>query len=284
MRKKVLKDGAVLRSMVEDFNQEKSTEKMVSILLCFRDSDVFVPHLAGTNNIDLLNCDGHLYLPAFSNQAQMEGTYNDTFDAVSYDALSAIELAQGIADVEGILIDGFTNPFMVPRDLFDFVRKQESNINEDPEDALLEVGRLSTEQTVKIAVPYDTETGKVFQHFGHTEVFKIYTIINSDVVGTELVDTNGQGHSALSAFLKEQQVQFVMCGGIGSGAIHALEEYGIQVFGGVDDDADDSISELLAGILLYDPDVQCSHHGDGDCGCGDHEEGGCGCGGDCGCH
>lgn len=284
MRRKVLKDGVVLRNMIDDFNQEKSTEKMVSILMCFRDSDVLIPHLAGTNNIDLLTCDGHIYLPAFSNEEQMAGTYNDTFEAVSYDALAAIRLATEIPDVEGILIDGFTNAFMVPRDLFDFVNKQPSHVDETPEEALLEVGRRSTEETVRIAVPYDTETGKVFQHFGHTGVFKIYTIVDSDVVASALVDTSGQGHSALSTFLKEQGVQYVMCGGIGGGAINALEDYGIQVFGGVDEDADDSISELLAGLLLYDPDVQCSHHGDGDCECGDHEEGGCGCGGGCGCH
>lgn len=284
MRRKEFKDGVILRNLIEDFNQEKNTEKMASVLICFRDSEVVIPHLAGSDEVDLLKCDGHVYLPVYSNGKQMEGTYDDRYEGVSYTALDALELAEGFAEVEGILIDGFTNPFMVPGNLFEFVANLDSSIDDDPEDALLEVGRLSTEQTVKIAVPYEEETGKVFQHFGHTQVFKLYTIVDSDVVETELIDTQGQGHSALSAFLKERGVQFVMCGGIGSGAINALQSYGIQVFGGVDDDADDSISELLAGILVYNPDATCSHHGDGDCECSDHEEDGCGCGGDCGCH
>lgn len=48
------------------------------------------------------------------------------------------------------------------------------------------------EVIMKIAVTY--ENGEVFQHFGHTEQFKLYTVENGAVTGSEVVSTNGSGH------------------------------------------------------------------------------------------
>ena len=52
---------------------------------------------------------------------------------------------------------------------------------------------------MKIAVTY--QDGDIFQHFGHTEFFKIYDIENTEIVKTEIVSTNGSGHGALAQFL-----------------------------------------------------------------------------------
>ena len=49
---------------------------------------------------------------------------------------------------------------------------------------------------MKIAVTY--ENGNVFQHFGHTEQFKVYDVENGEVVSSRVTDTNGQGHGALA--------------------------------------------------------------------------------------
>ena len=54
----------------------------------------------------------------------------------------------------------------------------------------------------KIAVTY--ENGEFFQHFGHTEQFKLYDVENNVVEKTQVVDTNGQGHGALAAFWQVQ--------------------------------------------------------------------------------
>lgn len=123
------------------------------------------------------------------------------------------------------------------------------------------------EKRMKIAVTYDN--GQVFQHFGHTEQFKIYEVENGQVVSAEVVDTNGQGHGALGGFLAEQGVDVLICGGIGGGARNALAAAGIQLFGGACGDADAQVASFLAGSLNYDPDVMCSHHGEGHS-CGNH--------------
>ena len=53
---------------------------------------------------------------------------------------------------------------------------------------------------MRIAVTY--ENGQIFQHFGHTETFKIYDVEEGKVVHSEIVDTNGSGHGALAGVLK----------------------------------------------------------------------------------
>ena len=125
---------------------------------------------------------------------------------------------------------------------------------------------------MKIAVTY--EGGIIFQHFGHTAQFKIYEIENDTVKTAEVVGTNGHGHGALADYLKAQDVQVLICGGIGGGAQIALADAGIQLFGGVSGDADEAVESLLAGELSYNPNVRCSHHDHGhDHACGSH---GCG--------
>ena len=130
---------------------------------------------------------------------------------------------------------------------------------------------------MKIAVTY--EDGKVFQHFGHSEQFKVYDVEDGKVVKSEVVGTNGQGHGALAGFLLQGNVDVLICGGIGGGARNALAEAGIKLFPGAQGDADAQVQAYLAGELNYDPDTVCSHHGHehGEGGCGHHEIGRASC-------
>lgn len=114
---------------------------------------------------------------------------------------------------------------------------------------------------MKLAITYDN--GQVFQHFGHSETFKIYSIENGKITAAEVVGTNGNGHGALAGFLKAQGVDTLICGGIGGGARTALEEAGIQLYPGASGDADAQAEALLQGTLSYDPNTLCKHHGEG---------------------
>ena len=114
---------------------------------------------------------------------------------------------------------------------------------------------------MKLAVCY--ENGQVFQHFGHTEQFKVYTIENGTITHSEIVSTNGQGHGALASVLKELGADALICGGIGAGAQNALKAAGIRFYGGVQGEADKAAADFLADRLAYDPAVRCEHHGEG---------------------
>ena len=110
-------------------------------------------------------------------------------------------------------------------------------------------------QGMKIAVTY--ENGQVFQHFGHTERFKVYSVENGSIAEAAVVNTNGSGHGALADILKKLGVDTLICGGIGGGARRALDEAGVAVYGGVTGDADRAAADFLSGKLSYDPAAMC---------------------------
>lgn len=132
---------------------------------------------------------------------------------------------------------------------------------------------------MRIAVTY--EAGEIFQHFGHTENFKLYDVQDGKVIDSKVVGTNGSGHGALAVLLSECDVNVLICGGIGGGAQVALAEAGIQLYGGVSGDADAAVEAFLKQELNYNPDVKCNHHGEGHEHHGNCGNGGCG-GGHCG--
>ena len=147
---------------------------------------------------------------------------------------------------------------------------------------------------MKIAVSY--EDGNIFQHFVHSKMFKIYEIDGQNIVDTKIIEAQGSGHSALATMLDDINVDALICGGIGNGAMEALVQMGIEVCSGVSGDADEAVAEYLNGAL-ESQGVNCDHHNNGeehscghcgsdeeDCGCGScGDDDGHGCGGSSGC-
>ena len=133
---------------------------------------------------------------------------------------------------------------------------------------------------MKIAVTY--ENGQIFQHFGHTEAFKVYEVQDKKIVSSTVVSADGFGHGALASFLKNLGANALICGGIGGGAQMALAEAGIKLYGGVSGSCDAAVEALISGNLGYNPDVRCDHHDH------EHAKGGHSCGshrcGKHGCH
>ena len=114
------------------------------------------------------------------------------------------------------------------------------------------------DSTMKIAVTY--ENGQIFQHFGHTQQFKLYDIQDNKIIGTEILDSGDFGHESLTVLLRQKGVELLICGGIGGGAQNALASVGIRHFGGCQGDADANVEAYLNGALNYDPNAVCSDH------------------------
>lgn len=123
----------------------------------------------------------------------------------------------------------------------------------------------------KIAVTF--ENGQVFQHFGHTQFFKIYEIKDGKMTGTVVPVTCG-GHGALAGMLEELGVDTLICGGIGMGAQVALDNADVALYAGITGSADEAVAKLLAGVLPQNASANCDHHDhhhEGGCSCHDHE-------------
>ena len=143
---------------------------------------------------------------------------------------------------------------------------------------------------MKIAVTY--ENGNIFQHFGRTESFKVYEVEDGKIVSSEVIGSDGIGHGALAGLLAGHDIQVLICGGLGGGALNALTDAGIEVCAGASGNADEAVEAYLRGDLV-DTGANCDHHhGEGEdhecCGghgegedhecCGGHGEGGGCCG------
>lgn len=128
---------------------------------------------------------------------------------------------------------------------------------------------------MKIAVTY--ENGQIFQHFGHTAQFKVYRIERKQIVETSMIDATGSGHCALVELLQANNIDVLICGGIGGGAKNALENSGIELLGGVSGRADNAVLNYIEGILIYSTEATCTHHDEHHHDCGEH-------GHDCGEH
>lgn len=130
---------------------------------------------------------------------------------------------------------------------------------------------------MKIAVTY--ANGEIFQHFGHTKEFKLYTAEDGKVVSSTYLYALEGGHGALSALLSKNGADVLICGGIGGGAKAALAECGIKLYGGVSGNADSAVKAFLRGALEFNPNVHCDHHHHEDGhSCGEDKHG---CGGNC---
>lgn len=128
---------------------------------------------------------------------------------------------------------------------------------------------------MKVAVTY--EDGRIFEHFGRTEQFKVYEINDGKIESSEILSSGDTGHEALADLLADKGINVLICGGMGSGAKAALEAAGLEVYSGQSGDADEVIEAYLKGEI-ESQGVNCNHH--------DEEEHSCtgSCGSCGGCH
>jgi predicted Fe-Mo cluster-binding NifX family protein len=126
---------------------------------------------------------------------------------------------------------------------------------------------------MKIAVT--CENHQVFQHFGHTPGFAIYEIADKTVISENFLTSGESGHGALAGLLAAEKVDVLICGGIGAGAINALQQANIKVIGGAEGNVRSVAEAYAAGKLHTRIDFHCKHHHDHEDG-HDCSSGGCG--------
>lgn len=112
-----------------------------------------------------------------------------------------------------------------------------------------------------IAITYDKETNSVFQHFGRTEYFYLF---NEETGEEKIIDNGGYSHHDLAPYLKSLGVSILICGGIGSHGVEAVESAGLKLIPGAFGDVKDVIKAFKDGSLVGNPNAMhsCSHSGE----------------------
>ena len=88
-----------------------------------------------------------------------------------------------------------------------------------------------------VKAPLITNT-KQFREF-------VYEIENGQIVSSQVVGTDGQGHGALAIILNDMHIDALICGGIGGGAQAALAQLGIKLYGGCQGSCDEAVKALI---------------------------------------
>jgi len=115
---------------------------------------------------------------------------------------------------------------------------------------------------MKIAMPKNEDI--INQHFGKSKSFQIITIEDGKVTETKELSAQSlqHNHGGLAGLLIEEDVNLIITGGIGQGALDSLKEANFEVIRGVSGKIEDIIDSYLSGELK-DKNIICNHdHGD----------------------
>lgn len=110
-----------------------------------------------------------------------------------------------------------------------------------------------------VAVPY--LDGEVNAHFGSTQAFLLAETTDEKVTKTSVFELQGMqhNHAGIAGFLKEQGVQVILAGGMGTPMQQALKAQGFELYCGVGGPAVEAIEALLRGEIAQS-EATCGHH------------------------
>ena len=165
MKPEDFEDGSLMRNAIRRFHEGQDNDELFELLQILRDSYVWIPCSAivgekdqktvmqmiredgddldsmvgrefttqeNTRMVpDILQKDDQYYLPAFSTEADM-GEYGKNFSRIQMHFLQVIELARNNKKYKdgltGIVINAFSEPFVLPKELYNDVEKMVSMV------------------------------------------------------------------------------------------------------------------------------------------------------------
>lgn len=98
-------------------------------------------------------------------------------------------------------------------------------------------------------VALSTKNNMITNHFGHCDYFVVYDIQGKEILGSSLIKNPPHQKGLLPKFLKENDVDVVIAGGIGQMAVDLLNQLGIECYLGVEGEATEVIEKYLNGGL-----------------------------------
>lgn len=156
-----LEDGSMLEKAISLFNRERSEDNFFEIMELLRDSYLWVPCTATLSDRDLesfakladeagddldsivgqtvvsqdevhlkpdiLQNGDNYFFPAFSSQEAM-GEYGDGFSKIQQHMLDVIKMAGTYENISGIVINAFSEPFVLDKELFEMVSSMKSRL------------------------------------------------------------------------------------------------------------------------------------------------------------
>ncbi len=222
--KEDLSDGSLLKAAIEEFNHNKNEDSFGFALTVLRSGSVIVPcdvnlsdkasaimdklksegkdidSLEGEDeetfrsgiffNPNILENDGHRFFPAFSSAEEM-GDHLAEASKVNMPFLHAIDMALDGDDVEGIVVNPYTDNFIVGKDIYDIIRKLTPLIDEESSETPTEGSSESFSNQPDLGLRIDVGKMDVFN-------FALYQNDVAPIRGIRIQNTTGDPMNGLS--------------------------------------------------------------------------------------
>lgn len=136
-----LEDGSLLEAAVKKFREQKGEENLMEVLQLIRDSYVWVPcRMLSELNVetdleqgispDIFQKGADFFIPMFSSEEQMK-EYATARSKYPMHALKVIKMAkESTKPLTGIVLNPFTNPFVLDMKLCEVVEKMKSRVTQ----------------------------------------------------------------------------------------------------------------------------------------------------------
>ena len=116
-------DNAAVEKMIMEAEKNGGLDSLIGAKICNRDGIRMVP--------DILQNGDEYFFPVFTSDTEM-GEYGERFSKIQRHFLEAANLARNNEkNVAGIVINAFTEPFVVPRKMFDVIAGMNSGFETD---------------------------------------------------------------------------------------------------------------------------------------------------------
>ena len=113
-------DNASLEKMIMEAEKNGGLDSLIGTKICNQDGIRMVP--------DILQNGDDYFFPVFTSDTEM-GEYGERFSKIQRHFLEAANLARNNEkNVAGIVINAFTEPFVVPREMFDVIAGMKSSV------------------------------------------------------------------------------------------------------------------------------------------------------------
>lgn len=100
---------------------------------------------------------------------------------------------------------------------------------------------------MRIAI--STDGDYVSAHFGRCPAFTIADIEQGKIIKKEKIENPGHQPGFIPQFLRQQGVEYIICGGMGTRAKGFFDQFGIQTIVGVTGSISEVLDKLLNGTL-----------------------------------
>lgn len=146
LKREDLSNGKVLEALIDRYYANDSKKNLTAVLNCVNDSIFYLPVTIKMKDSDLslfmqakcgdtvtinndmtfapdelVNANGDKYLPIFTSLSQIPDEYKNKLSIIEKPCVYCIDLAIGMTQLKGIVINGFTQYLAIDKKLFGII-------------------------------------------------------------------------------------------------------------------------------------------------------------------